>query len=578
MANVEEKTKRRKVKKLSKKGVTILLVFLLPAVGIFFLLKRGSGIVDLKRETYYLAADTAQVLIYNEDGDELDSLSRGTKVTFYEDKSIVVDDDKTLYQISYDNKTAYVSSEYLTKDQKKIVKETDVYVRTPQNLYQNEKAGKLLSLVNKGDILEVLGYDRLQEDGNVNMYHVKKGEEEGYIYSKYVTLDQESAISQYEPEMYYNVHQERGNRYGGGSAANLDYFPVDKPTFSNNVMPEQVYALYLNGSHAVISNVDEYIAFAKSTKINAFVVDIKDNESPAYPAEAMKEYSPTNYEKAFNTKEEYKQAIQKIKAAGFYVIGRITVFKDKYYALDHPEYALSNAKSGTLFEHYNTYWPSPYQRNVWEFNVELAKESVKEMGFHEIQFDYVRFPDRTVALENSQTIDFKNTYQEEKAQAIQRFLQYATDELHRLEVYVAADVFGESAHSYVTAYGQYFPAISNVVDVISAMPYPDHFNKYEYGFTEPVWSVPYDILNYWGENYVMKRQSEIPTPAITRTWIQTYDTIREPYITYGATQVAAQINGLYDAGLKGGYMTWNSGSNLAKYKSQIEAYNKEYGV
>ena len=37
-----------------------------------------------------------------------------------------------------------------------------------------------------------------------------------------------------------------------------------------------------------------------------------------------------------------------------------------------------------------------------------------------------------------------------------------------------------------------------------------------------------------------------------------------------------QIQGLYDAGLKGGYMTWNSGSNLAKYKSQKSAFSKEY--
>lgn len=576
MKNPNEKVPQKTVKKVKVKNLVLFLflgVFLV--VGSYFLLQKGVGFVKEKEQIRYLAAKGSTIPVYQSDGTELEKLTRGTKVLVKEEETVVLD-NVFYYQIEYDHKTAFVAKENLVKDQKKVVLETEVYVRTAQNLYQTDQDGSLLGLVNKGDILEVQGYDRLTENGMVNRYRVKKGEEEGYIYAKYVTLDQESALAQYQPDQYYVVHQERGNRYGGGDAANLDYFPVEKPKFSSNVMPEQVYALYLNGSKAVMSDVDSYIALAKSSKINAFVVDIKDNESPAYPAEAMKNYSITNYEKAFNSKEEYQQAIQKIKDAGFYVIGRITVFKDKYYALDHPEHALANAKTGALFEHYNTYWPSPYQRTVWEFNVELAKESVKEMGFDEIQFDYVRFPDRTLALEKSGTIDFRNGYQEEKAQAIQRFLQYATDELHQLEVYVAADVFGESAHSYVTAYGQYFPAISNVVDVISAMPYPDHFNKYEYGFTEPVWSVPYDILNHWGKNYVMKRQSEIPTPAIIRTWIQTYDTIREPYITYGAKQVEAQIQGLYDAGLNGGYMTWNSGSNLKKYQSQLEAYSKEY--
>ena len=45
---------------------------------------------------------------------------------------------------------------------------------------------------------------------------------------------------------------------------------------------------------------------------------------------------------------------------------------------------------------------------------------------------------------------------------------------------------------------------------------------------------------------------------------------------YGAEQVEAQIKGLFDAGLNGGYMTWNAGSSLEKYKSQIAAYQKEY--
>ena len=206
----------------------------------------------------------------------------------------------------------------------------------------------------------------------------------------------------------------------------------------------------------------------------------------------------------------------------------------------------------------------------------MAKEAVTDIGFNEIQFDYVRFPDRTITIEKNGWMDFRNTYHEEKAQAVQRFLMYATDELHKLNVYVSADVFGESAHTYVTAYGQYFPAISNVVDVISAMPYPDHFGTYEYGFKVPVWTVPYDIMNYWGKNYVMKRQSEIPTPAITRTWIQAYDSIKKPKVTYGSNEVMKEIQGLYDAGLTGGYMTWNSGSNLNKYKEQKAAYQKEY--
>ena len=170
----------------------------------------------------------------------------------------------------------------------------------------------------------------------------------------------------------------------------------------------------------------------------------------------------------------------------------------------------------------------------------------------------------------------KNKYNEEKAQAIQGFLMYACDEIHKLGAYVSADVFDESAHNYVTGYGQYWGAISNIVDVISAMPYPDHFNAYEYGFKQVVWTVPYELLKFWGTNYVVKRQSEIPTPAIVRTWIQTYDTIRPPYIVYDASKISEQIKGLYDAGLTGGYMTWNAGSSLEKYRLVAPAFKGDY--
>ena len=82
------------------------------------------------------------------------------------------------------------------------------------------------------------------------------------------------------------------------------------------------------------------------------------------------------------------------------------------------------------FLHNGSYWPSAFNRLVWEYNVELAKEAVTEMGFNEIQFDYVRFPDRTYSYEKSGEISRQNTYGEEKAQAIQKCLMYASDEMH----------------------------------------------------------------------------------------------------------------------------------------------------
>lgn len=512
----------------------------------------------------YLSSNTIQVKLYDMNYTEKKELPRGTKVQELEK---VQNENETYIKIKYEDQEYLVKEENLNED---IVQEKEIYVRTPSILYENED-GKILSQLKKGDKLEITGYDKLDVTGKVNMYKVKQDGIEGYVYEKYLNQNEQEALKNYD-NGYYETHLSRNDTLGGGDAASLDYYPYEKPVFKDNPMPEEVNALYINAQS--VKNIDEYIEIAKQTKINAFVVDIKDNTSPAYKSEVMKKLSPTNYENAILEIDEYKAAIKKIKDNNFYAIGRITTFKDDYYAIDNPTDTIYDKRSNEPFNHNDSYWPSAYSRNVWYFNVELAKEAVNTMGFNEIQFDYVRFPDRTSYLE--QYLDYKNQYNETKAQALQQFVMYACDELHKLDVYVSIDVFAESAHQYVTAYGQYFPAISNIADVISPMPYPDHFNEHQYGIENVVWTVPYELIYIWANNYVNERQQETTTPAIVRTWIQTYDTIREPYITYDNTKVSDQIKGLYDAGIKTGYITWNSGSSIYKYKTLMEAFNRDY--
>lgn len=537
-----------------KKIITLLLLTIL-------LSSCKKQIVEKTIKENYLSSNKQEVTLYDLEHNEIKKLPRGTKV---EELDSV---DEEYIKIKINEEEYLVKKENLNEN---IVLEKEIYVRTPSILYEDEN-GKILGQLNKGEKLEIIGYDKIDESGKVNMYKIKYNEQEGFVYEKYLNQNEEEALKNYD-NGYYEKHLNRNDLLGGGDAASLDYYPYEKPVFKENTMPEEVNALYINVD--ALKDIDEYIEIAKNTKINAFVVDIKDNEAPGYKSETMKKISKTNYENAKYTKEEYKEYIKKIKDNGIYVIGRITTFKDDYYALDNKEDVIFDKRTNEPFNHNESYWPSAYSRNVWYFNVELAKESVKEFGFNEIQFDYVRFPDRTSNAE--EYLDYKNKYNETKAQAIQRFVMYACDELHKLKVYVSIDVFAESAHEYVTAYGQYFPAISNVADVISPMPYPDHFNEHQYGIENIVWTVPYNLIYTWANDYVNERQKETTTPAIVRTWIQTYDTIREPYIIYDNDKISDQIKGMYDAGIKKGYITWNSGSSIYKYKLLMDALNKDY--
>lgn len=508
-------------------------------------------------ELGYLAGTELEVTYFDEAGFPVGTLLRGAQVDY-----AIMPDGRICVLLN--DGIAYLPEDTsIVSDPAAVIPAYTLYVRTAANLRDIE--GKLLgAFAEKGTPVEIIGCDYLLDDGSAHMYRVRLGDEEGYMMPWYLVDTEEAALANYD-NGNYATHAARGDLYGGGSADNLDYYPREKGPIAGNEMPSECRTLYLTSW--CLGNLDAYLEIANNSGINAFVVDIVDGGSVGYAADVMKKYCPSGANAAQNTVESYRAAIQKIKDAGYYVIGRITTFNDSYFVNDHPEYAIAGT-DGAPLKLSGEYWPTAFSRDAWQYKVDLAVEAVKLMGFHEIQFDYVRFPDSTWRYEENGTIDFRNTYNETKAQAIQRFLMYATDILHEHGAYVSADVYGESAYHYVTAYGQYWAAISNVVDVISGMPYPDHFGA---SGTWLPWEHPYETLYSWGQS-VMTRQSETSTPAAVRTWIQAYNAIRNPYNTYGPTEVGAQIRGLRDAGCTGGYMTWNAAASIDKYTQLMSAF------
>ena len=554
----EKRRKKRRVNPV-KVGITIGISAIIVVLAVLLL---GKGKDIISKEAMYLASSDKVVKLYIQDDDgnlkEDKDLVRGTKVSSY--KNTVTKDNKSYTKIDYDKSIYYVDSGSLVKDAKSAVLEKVKYVRTSVTVYQNSEDSKIESFIKKGNKIDVTDYDKLLEDGSVNMYKIKNDNTEGWVYGKYLVNDEETANEVYNENSVYDTHKDR--KYGlrelyGGKASTLDYYPYERVEFENNKLLKSAKAMYLNAG--TIGSIDSYLKIAKENGVNAIVVDIKDG-ALAYSSEVAKEISPTAYKTAINDNSLYKAAIDKIKEAGIYAIGRIVVFNDTHYAKDHPEDCINS-----------TGWPSAYSRNVWYYNVELAKEAAREMGFNEIQFDYVRFPENAYNLSIAKA-DFKNKYDEEKAEAVQNFLFYATDQIHKEGIYLSVDVFGECSSEYVTAYGQYWPAISNIVDAISSMPYTDHFGR-----SVDTWTNAYQTVNNWAKG-ASARQKEIPTPAVARTWITAYDTpYWNPKVIYNASKIEDQVRALYDAGLDGGFITWNSASSLDKYEQIKSAFAKNYG-
>lgn len=457
----------------------------------------------------------------------------------------------------------YMKEGELASSLKGIVRETEVYVKTPATIYAEESGPAIASFAPKGSCLKVAGYDRVDKSGRVNKYKVEYTEgdstAEGYVYGKYMTDTQEKADAVYNDNGIYD--KVKKDKYGmnlyGGKAENLDYYPYEKPVLEGNEFCSDARAMYLNCSAGV--NPGPYIDIIKDTDCNAVVVDIKDGVL-AYKSEVAKELSPKSYKTAYASVEKYAAGIDALRETGVYLIGRIVVFNDPIYAKDHPEDCIKYDGSA--------YWPSAYSRDVWEYNVRLAQEAVALYGFNEIQFDYVRFPETSYSMSASGGAKWQNKYDEEKGQAVQNFCFYAADQIHEAGAYFSVDVFGESAYGYMTAYGQYWPGISNIADAISAMPYTDHTGG------DGAWRDPYKTVYSWAKR-AKKKQDYLEHPAAARTWITGYDTpYWAPEVNYGNKQLKAQANALRDAGLEGGFIPWNAPNSLQKYKQYKKVWKE----
>ncbi len=538
-----------------KKSIVLILLITVICVGFITYYFINKNIKENKTKSYYLAGVNNIVEISSDE--KSIKLPRGTEVNIKNKR--VTKNDIEYCQLVYDDNIYYVLESDIEEDRKNCVKEKKMFSLRSHVLTKDYSSYEITGWLNKNEEVEITGYHELLDDGNVDYYFVNN---EGYISSKYLALDYyETAldVSKYK-DCFFN---------SGGDPTKIEYYEKEDVYFNNNIMPEVVKALYINAE--AICSADDYIDIANQCGINAFVIDIKDcyiNTQLAYDSSVAKKYSPST-ENIPNSFEEYSENLKKLKDAGYYLIGRITAFKDDAFANDNPEEAL--IYDGSLYEYGSVCWPSIYSRKMWEYNLALATEAVNEFGFNEIQFDYCRLP------EDVEGVDLKNIYGESRIEAISNFLRYACEQLHNLNVYVSADVFGETSgydpnsfSAWPTSYGQFWPAISNIVDAISSMPYPDHFSDYSYGVDKP-WINVYDLMFFWGKATRISQENTY-YPAKCRTWIMAQDS--DVYdVEYTNEFVSNQINALKDANIFDGYLTWNAASSIRKYQSYIESFN-----
>lgn len=319
------------------------------------------------------------------------------------------------------------------------------------------------------------------------------------------------------------------------------------------LQPLQPKALYLT----VYGIGDKHLREAalqliRSTELNALVIDVKgDRGLIPYPSKVPEALS--NGARRVTTVPNPIELIAKLKAENIYLIARIVVFKDELLATAHPEWAVRRTSGGPFRDREGFLWLDASRRETWGYSIAVAREAA-QLGFDEIQFDYVRFPDAR-GLVFSQTNNQAN-----RVAAINGFLQEAKRQLAPYNVFVAADIFGYVPwNSNDTLIGQHLESLAAAVDYLSPMLYPSGFQFGIPGYRQPVANVGPIVARSLAN---AGKRTGLPG-AHWRPWLQAFRDYAFDRRVFGATEIRAQIDAAEQFG-SNGWMLWNAQNRYSR--------------
>ena len=324
---------------------------------------------------------------------------------------------------------------------------------------------------------------------------------------------------------------------------------------------------------------DSLVKFVEETELNAIVIDIKDFSG--------KISFPTNHVLLKDSVSEkcgaadMEKFIKTLHEKNIYIIGRITVFQDPYYAKLNPDHAVQKVGGDVWRDRKGLAFVDVGARPFWDYIVELGKLSYA-IGFDELNFDYVRFPSDGNMSEAVYTWDVGKS----KQQALEEFFQYLSEQLGPTGAILSADLFGYTVvHQDDLGIGQILERALPYFDYVYPMVYPSHYNSGFAGLAD-VNSDPYKIVYTSLKEGVVrelatttKQASFAYTPMASTSpqlyikpsysgkiipWLQDFD---YP-VDYTPAMVRAQIRAAQDAGINS-WLFWDAGNKYSSLRQVL---------
>ena len=336
--------------------------------------------------------------------------------------------------------------------------------------------------------------------------------------------------------------------------------PAVTPNRASAPDTQIVRGLYVNRFAAQSTKrMHQLIQIADQTEINALIIDIKD--------EFGLNYSPTDPSLQRNagksgTIPHLKELLDTLRAHKILAVARIVVFKDSVTARVHPEWTIRKQDGTPWRDKKGLTWVNPYHHELWDYNIQVAEDAVK-LGFGEVQFDYIRFPEPYKSLPPQVFPDQKG---QNKEQALADFLSTAHTRLSKLGVRTTADIFGlVTTVPNALEVGQQWEHLAPVTDVLLPMTYPSHYPPGSLNIAHPN-AEPYAIIRA-AVTRAHERNIKLGlTGERVRPWLQAFTLGKPPY---GPDEIREQKRAVYDSGYDG-WVLWNPGSKYEIFLSALE--------
>lgn len=314
--------------------------------------------------------------------------------------------------------------------------------------------------------------------------------------------------------------------------------------------PAQVRALYVNGWAFGGSRFWDLVRLADSTEVNSFVIDVKDDTGYLTYRSAV----PTAIAIGANSQLRARDAEARLRALhqrGIHAIARIVVAKDPLLARQKPAWSVQDRRGGLWRDRLDFAWVDAYNDSVWVYAAELAAEAV-QLGFSEVQFDYVRFPDEPRAR-MAYAIFPSRRGNESARNAVSRNLRLLRDRVKPLGVPFTIDVFGMTTNVSVDlGIGQVWEDLVSTADVVLPMVYPSHYYHAMYGASRPN-AEPYRVVKGALADGQRRAREMGQRTAEIRPYLQAF-TLGAP--RYTPEHVQEQIRAASDLGIHS-WVLWN---------------------